>query len=312
MKQTFWMRYLSTALVFTPLMPVSSIQAIPAPSSQTQAPSAYDQYMQQGYDATKRRNYSAALNYFKRALQARPGDKYSAAAVSNIEDHIARAPQTESQGKPSLVYIPSNIGIPNRRTPGATRGGCTQGIKPTTAPTTEMNPLTALVPEMAPQLTTEGKPIFFFYIPQTSAQELELAILDENDNLLDKNTIKPPIKAGIVSISPSADMLPLQVGKTYHWSFSVICDPQDRSGSLVVQGSIQRINPDPNLTIELKKAKPQERAALYATAGLWQDSLATLAELRRDRPRDPEVKTDWEELLKSVGLEQIAQQPIVP
>lgn len=312
MKQIFWMRYLSAALVFTPLMPVSSIQALPAPSSQTQAPSAYDQYMQQGYDATKRRNYSAALNYFKRALQARPGDKYSAAAVSNIGAHIARAPQTESQGKASLVYIPSNIGIPNRRTPGATRGGCTQEIKPLTAPTTQMNPLTALVPEMDPQLTTEGKPVFFFYIPQTSAQELELAMLDENDNLLGKNTIKPPIKPGIVSISPSADMLPLQVGKTYHWSFSVICDREDRSGSLVVQGSIQRITPDPNLTIELKKAKPQERATLYATAGLWQDSLATLAELRRDVPKDPEVKTDWEELLKSVGLEQFAQQPIEP
>jgi hypothetical protein len=42
---------------------------------------------------------------------------------------------------------------------------------------------------------------------------------------------------------------------------------------------------------------------LYANAGIWQDSIATLARLRTSRPNDPELKADWEALLKTEGTE---------
>jgi hypothetical protein len=301
MKQIFWMKYLSAVLVFTSLMPVSSIKVAAVPIYLAQA-NAYNQYMQLGYDATRQRDYPVALNYFKQARQQRPGDRYATAAVRNIEGYITRDRQAARQGRSRLAFT-TPIGTPSRRVPGASRGGCKQGKEP----------LTALIPEIDPQLTTAGYPVFFFFIPQTPAQTLEFALTDENDEPLYNKTFKTTGEPGIVSLRLPANLTvpPLKIGKTYRWSFSIICDRQDRSGDLVVEGSIQRIEPDPNLVSELKKAKPQERAALYATAGFWQDTLATLAKLRRSRPTDSGVRTDWEELLKSVGLERIAQEPLL-
>lgn len=295
------MKYLSAILVFTPMIPVSSINALAVPIYVAQAKSVYNQYMQLGYDATGQRNYSVALTYFKQALQERPKDGYAASAIRNIEGYIARNRRAARQGRARLAYT-TPVGIPGRRVPGASRGGCQQGKKP----------LTALIPEMNPQLTTAEYPVFFFYIPQTQAQALELVLTDENDEALYKETFQTTAAPGVVSLSlPANSMPPLKIGKTYRWSFSMICDRQDRSGDLVLEGSIQRMEPDPNLAIQLKKAKPQERAALYATSGFWQDTLVTLADLRRSRPSDLGVRTDWEDLLKSVGLERIAQEPLV-
>lgn len=304
MNKRFCIRYLSTILVFAPTISVIDIKALQAvPTYLAEAKPAYDQYMQLGYDDTRQRNYSVALTYFKQALQQRAGNRYAAIAVRNIEGYIARDRQTGSQGRNSLTYIPPSIGIPSRRVPAASRGeSCLQSSQS----------LTALTPEKNSALTTAGYPTFFFYIPKTSAKALELVLQDANEKQIYKGTFKPSSQPGVVSLSlPANSMPPLQMGKEYHWSFSAICDRQDRSQDLVVEGSIQRIAPDHNLTIELEKAQPRERAALYATTGFWQDTLATLAELRRSRPTDSGAKTDWEDLLKSVGLEGIAQEPLV-
>ncbi len=305
MKQIFWLRYLSAVLVFAPLMPVSSSKVAAVPIY-LPASNAYNQSMQLGYDATKQRKYSLALTYFKQALQKRPGDTYAAIAVRNIEGYIARAPQAAvGLGTNSITYIPDDIGIPSRRVPGASRGeSCLRGSKS----------LTALTPAKNPELTTAGYPKFFFYVPKTSGQVLEFVLQDEKkDEQFYKKTFKTNGQPGVIMLSLPANSTkpPLEMGKEYNWSFSVICDRLDRSQDLVVEGSIQRMAPDKNLTIELEKANPQERAILYATAGFWQDTLTTLAELRRSLPTDAGVKTDWEELLKSVGLEGIAKEPIV-
>jgi hypothetical protein len=306
MQKIFWMRYLSSVLVFAPLMSLRSIVAVAIPMHLAQAKSGYDEHMQLGYDATRQRNYSAALTYFKQALQENPGDRYAGVAVRNLEGYIARDRQDGSQARNSLAYISSSLGIPSRRVPGASRASsCLHSA----------NSLTALTPQKNPALTTAGYPVFFFYIPQTSAQALELVLQDaKNDEQVYKATFKTSGEPGVVRLSLPANSTKshLKAGKEYHWSFSVICDRQDRSQDMVVEGSIQRMVPDHNLTVELEKAAPRERAVLYATAGFWQDTLATLAQLRSSRPNDPQVTTDWKELLKSVGLEGIAQEPLVP
>jgi len=53
-----------------------------------------------------------------------------------------------------------------------------------------------------------------------------------------------------------------------------------------------------------------DRVIIYAKAGIWYDALSNLAELRRRNPNDPTVIRDWQELLKSVGMEKIAQEPL--
>jgi len=60
-------------------------------------------------------------------------------------------------------------------------------------------------------------------------------------------------------------------------------------------------------------ADPVERIKFYQTRNLWQDQLAFLVELKRDRPNDPEVTNLWKQTLKSVNLdESIAANPLLP
>lgn len=198
----------------------------------------------------------------------------------------------------------AGIGKPTRTVTGGTRGGCK--ALPEGEPT-----LTALVPEEGTQLTVAAYPSFFFYIPAIEAEALEL-ILSSKDGEYIATFKTTGDELGIVSVSiPANSMPPLEIGKAYHWSFAIICDRSDPSANMIVKGSLERIELDPNLNTILETVPPQERAALYFTDGAWQDTLATMAQLRRTRPDNVAVKTDWEALLKSVGLEKIAQEPLV-
>ena len=45
----------------------------------------YDRYMQVGYQANEKKDYSKALLFFRRALDERPNDNYATTAIQNIE-----------------------------------------------------------------------------------------------------------------------------------------------------------------------------------------------------------------------------------
>lgn len=188
------------------------------------------------------------------------------------------------------------------------------GTRVSQACTQDNPPITPLVPLMNEhQITTAAYPTLFFYIPQAYAQAPELVVSDENNQTIYRGTFNISGQPGIVSLTlPVNSTVPeLRIGKTYRWYLSVVCDRTNRSQDLVLQGSIQRIEPDQQLKLELKKADERERAAVYAMSGFLPDSLTTLAQLRREHPNDADLKTDWEDLLQSAGLEEIAQSPLV-
>ncbi len=51
----------------------------------------YRNSMLAGYSATERKDYHTALINFRRALAARPGDRYATAGIRNMETYIAQA-----------------------------------------------------------------------------------------------------------------------------------------------------------------------------------------------------------------------------
>ncbi|AFY44298.1 DUF928 domain-containing protein [Nostoc sp. PCC 7107] len=313
MKPFFLMRCVCVTLMLGSLLPVSADKVVALPAYLAQAQSNYNQYMQMGYSATRQRNYSDALNYFKQALQERPGDRYATTAVNNIQIYVSRDRRNGNKRQTYVTYIPTNLGKPVRQVQGGTRSvprlsetgvACIPGKKR----------LMALIPTLdLMQRTTASNPSFFFYVPQTSAPVMELVLSDEEDNIVYQKTLPTPTKAGIVSLNlpENSDVPSLKVGKTYHWDFSIICDRSDRQLDYVVSGSIQRIAPDAALMTQLEKVKPEEQAAIYALSGFWEDSLAILSELRKSSPNDLTIKNDWEDLLRSGGLEEIAQEPLV-
>ncbi|MBD0395798.1 MAG: DUF928 domain-containing protein, partial [Microcoleus sp. C1-bin4] len=105
---------------------------------------------------------------------------------------------------------------------------------------------------------------------------------------------------------------PLEVGKDYTWKFTVVCDAQDRSSDQLESGIVRRVELSADILRELENADPREKTFIYAQNGIWQDALSNLAATRRANPNEPVFQTDWESLLDSVRLREIAQESMVP
>lgn len=211
------------------------------------------------------------------------------------------------------AYQPrTDIGRPRRVAGGGTRGSgdCLM--------TGAAKPLTALVPINHFGVTVTAYPTFFVYMPalepQAESRLVEFVVEDSNKNPVYKAKFQTNGMPGILAFSlPNhAGLLPLQVNQDYRWLFSVICDAEDRSKDMTVGGLIRRVELNSALSDELQQASPEKQIDLYAEAEIWHDALATLAQLRRDRPNDSVIDQKWQQLLNSVGLKTIEPEQLVP
>lgn len=200
-------------------------------------------------------------------------------------------------------YVPPDRGAPGRREGGGTRGNCLRGDPP----------LVALIPETNFGTTLEARPTFYWHVPVTVSPTAEFVLLDTDDNEVYRTTFQLSGNAGIIQVSlkDQAGAPALEVGKDYHWYFSLVCDPGDRSGDIFAEGWIQRIDPPSSLASQLAAVPESDRPAVYAQAGIWYDALSTLANLRQTEPQNTTASTQWETLLRSVGLDNIASQPFL-
>ncbi len=204
---------------------------------------------------------------------------------------------------------PAGIGAPQRVEGGGTRGSdrCLAG-----------KALTALVPSNRFGATVAAYPTFFVYMPAVSPQNpslpVEFILEDADENELYKATFQTTGRPGIVTLSlpTGAGLSPLQVGRDYKWSFSIICQPGESTENIEVGGWVRRVELNPTLNTQLKQASLQRQVELYAEAEIWQDALATLVQLRRNNPSDPAVAAEWAKLLSAAGLENLTQELLPP
>ncbi len=169
--------------------------------------------------------------------------------------------------------------------------------------------MTALLPASQKGLTLESHPTLFVYIPATQkAAQLYFALRDETGKGLYQTWIPLSQTAGIVSIHLPDTAPALEVGQTYHWSVGLDCQPA-QTDMPSVTGSIHRIAPADTLTDRAEEPSLQQAAA-YARAGIWYDTLDRLVQLRTAQPDNASIATEWTSLLSSVGLTEIATQPI--
>ncbi len=173
--------------------------------------------------------------------------------------------------------------------------------------------LIALVPASGFGETIAEYPTVFWYMPKTTAAQLEFMLQDANQEEIysttytlakssDNTVVGSP---GIMSLSlPAfANLPPLNLNQEYFWTLALVCSPTDRSSDIVVGGGIKRVQPDATVALRVRQAPPQERVALYANKRLWYETLATLVELQRDRPNSNDLTTAFNKLLSSVGLQ---------
>ncbi|MEG3928503.1 MULTISPECIES: DUF928 domain-containing protein [unclassified Microcoleus] len=173
--------------------------------------------------------------------------------------------------------------------------------------------LTALVPTNKMGRTVSDYPTFFFYLPQTEAESAEFILQDESGKQIYKQDLTIRNLSGVIGVSIPANqnVPPLEVGKSYTWNFTVICDSLDRSADQIESGTVRRVELSADIRSQLDQADPRQKTVIYAEKGIWQDALSTLAAARRDQPNDTALKADWESLLDSVTLGKIAKEPIV-
>lgn len=207
----------------------------------------------------------------------------------------------------SQTYAPPNRGAPPATLGGASRGACL-----------DEKLLQSLMPANNLALTTQDYPTLYWYIPESTATSLELEVrYGQDQSTWQKKTFTVPIKPGVVSVNlQKSNLPPLKVGETYHWFFRMVCnnrnttDSGDRSGDAIVEGWIERVEAR-DLAKKLENSALSDRPALYAEAGIWHDSLSTLAELIRTNPNDRTLTVKWEKLLNSAGLDELVDKPLV-
>ncbi len=172
-------------------------------------------------------------------------------------------------------------------------------------------PVTAITPEQG-GVTIKEYPSFFVFVPQavetTENLSAEFAITNEQDNVIYETITQLPQQASIIQIDlPQTEASTgLKVNQTYQWYFAV------RSGLETVEtvlGAIQRVEPTSELLQVSENTTMQQRLELYQQQGIWYETLSTLAEILEAEPNKLELISQWQKLLKSVGLEKIIKFP---
>lgn len=216
----------------------------------------------------------------------------------------------------SLIPIVSFEPPDDQKTIDDSRGGAS---RPTAvkcsqdqAPSPSMTPLT---PGSKLGLTVASHPTFFVYIPATSAQQAHFTLKDDKNRGVYQTLLPINDAGGVVGITLPEDQTPLELGKTYSWSVALICQPT-QTDTPMVRGQVRRVElKAAQMPNDINSMNSQqallEQAALYGKAGIWYDSVNLLAQLRKTQPSDQALATNWVELLDSVGLDAIANQPLL-
>jgi Domain of Unknown Function (DUF928) len=212
------------------------------------------------------------------------------------------------------LKFPDN-GAPRGRRKGGTsrRDGC---------PKLEL-PITALVwgedNDSLLASTVSEYPTFWVYLPLLPKTLVlgEFVLQDNQGNDIWRKTITLPTQAGTIAINlPPNPQYALKTDSKYHWYFKVYCGKeQNKSQYIYVDAWIQKIALPPNVKQQLETSKSQ-RFQIYATHKLWYEAITDLADLRRSSSlNNNDVNTlltkDWNNLLKSLDLGELASAPII-
>lgn len=200
--------------------------------------------------------------------------------------------------------IASDRGAPSRTESGGTRGDrCQLPVS---------NRISALVPRNNISTFTGPQASFWLRVPaELSQKRAEIFVQNPEtfEIIYQKQFVLADLETGIAKIDlpdTNAQGTPLlAVEQDYFWEFAVICDLGDRTRDHIVQGFVQRLETTENFDREMANLTAQQQAEKYAEAGIWQETLALTSQMRASEP------ALWSQLLTSVGLDFLVNEPLV-
>ncbi|MEH1839514.1 MAG: DUF928 domain-containing protein [Nostoc sp.] len=156
----------------------------------------------------------------------------------------------------------------DRRSDGGTTRGCSGGDIP----------LTIIASSNYVGRTISPHPTFAWFVSGDSASKpMKFMIYEWLPSGKPKEVRKISLQSspGIMKLSPFSEKeLGLQPGKEYFLQVVIHCDPDNPSGDLVDEASIEVVKMPANLQNKLNRAvNSVEKANIYAEAGLWYNAL---------------------------------------
>ncbi len=213
------------------------------------------------------------------------------------------------------AYKPKPRGIPSVRVSGGTRSpNETSCIDDAQSPM-----LTSVFPNDDLGYTTDSYPAFHWYMPSNNASHVEFhlyEVVNEDDGIYQpiyQTAFLPSSTAGIATLqlAQTTGLAPLSSDNYYYWSVEVYC-ADDSTAAMMAEGFVQLLTPDPGLATELANSDGISRAAIAAENGLWFDTTRALTDHLKTQPNDRLAIASWQNLLESIGLENIAEAPLLP
>ena len=202
----------------------------------------------------------------------------------------------------------ADFGLPTHR-----RDGGSRGFRDSCVADAENQNLMAIIPEKTVGISASTSPELFFYIPKLENKStLEFVLRNESDDLIYEAFLTTE-GDGIVSVEIPADVSSqmLEADQNYHWYLSMICDRLQRSRDIVVEGWMRQETMDVATKEQLTTASLIEKAEVYQEQGLWFDALSALTEQTDSIAEKTIMRQKWSEMLASVGLADLAAEPIV-
>lgn len=219
-------------------------------------------------------------------------------------------PQNNDRGFNSPIFVapppPTDIGTPGQQRAGAGSRprGCQQVDKPMAA-------LVPVYPSKGTNLvwaaTVSEQPTFWFYVPYASPSAYGEFVLTQPET--GQQTIHPvslPPKPGMIQVPLADTAASLEVGKSYHWSFNIYCQRNPDQGDSFVEGNVTRQRPSGDLVRQIGQPDLSQKVIAFANHGIWHEALNIAAVLHCARPNH----SHWAQLLKTIGLSDLAQEPI--
>jgi hypothetical protein len=198
----------------------------------------------------------------------------------------------EAQPDDVIIYRP-----PKRGAPGGREGAGTRGLRES-LPT-----LAVLAPQAHTGLTAREQPVLYWYLSQETQHPVEVVLTDQQSvKPLLAIRLDPPLPPGMQRVRLADYNIRLVPGVLYTWSVSLIRDAAQRSYDVLTAGTIERVELPEALRGPLVHANKMTAARLYATEGLWYDTIAALSELIDTRPQDTVLRQQRAMVLEQEGL----------
>jgi hypothetical protein len=137
-------------------------------------------------------------------------------------------------------------------------------------------------------MTTSAYPTFLFFVPTTTARQVQFTISDRDRNPIYLQTFALSGQSGILRVvfPNEPNIKGLAVGQSYKWEFNIICNPENRRSDDFVVGKAQRV--------ALIDAKAASQLSLWERYRAFEyDALMVLDLLRRTNPQDRLIQSEW-------------------